>query len=256
MHKPLAFISHISEERELAEMFKAQISHDFLGMVEVFVSSDHRSISVGSRWLDEIDEALRQAQVELVLCSTDSVRRPWVNFEAGAAWVKKIPVIPVCHTGMRPVDLPIPLNMLQGIEAHDPAGLGRIYQVLSGQLGSSTPSPDFSPFVARIRDFEHRYGLVREVRIAVHALIALIPDLKQIFAPGATTKEARGDVLEHILNQMVPHLKTLQDRGMLSFGIAGNKIVFAKGGAGGNVVEINIRILPPYDGIAGDVVRS
>jgi TIR domain len=86
------------------------------------VSSDQTSIAVGSKWLNKIDEALRSAQVELILCRQDSVRRPWVNFEAGAGWVKGIPVVPVCHTGMRPVDLPIPLNMLQDIGATDEKG--------------------------------------------------------------------------------------------------------------------------------------
>ena len=125
MDKPKVFISHITEERQLAELIKTQVQKDFLGLLDVFVSSDSISIAVGSKWLNEIrTEALQAAQVELILCSHDSVRRPWVNFEAGAGWVKGIPVVPVCHTGLRPVDLPIPLNMLQSIEASDKAGWG------------------------------------------------------------------------------------------------------------------------------------
>ena len=117
MDKPYVFISHISQEAQLAELFKSQIAQDFLGMIEVFVSSDGESISVGSKWLNDMDAALKNAKVELIICSEDSVKRPWINFEAGAGWVKGIPIVPVCHTGLRPVDLPIPLNMLQGSAA-------------------------------------------------------------------------------------------------------------------------------------------
>lgn len=59
MSKPKVFISHITEERQLAEIIKTQISKDFLGMLDVFVSSDQVSIAVGSKWLSEIDEALK-----------------------------------------------------------------------------------------------------------------------------------------------------------------------------------------------------
>jgi hypothetical protein len=50
MTKPLIFLSHINEEAELAGLFKAEIEKVFLGMIEVFVSSEEASISVGSNW--------------------------------------------------------------------------------------------------------------------------------------------------------------------------------------------------------------
>ena len=131
MDKPKVFISHIGEEAQLAQILKTHFLNDFLGMIDVFVSSDSTSITVGNKWLNDIDDALKTAQIELILCSYESVKRPWINFEAGAGWVKGIPVVPVCHTSMRPVDLPIPLNMLQAIEAKDKNVTG----IVSGRRG-------------------------------------------------------------------------------------------------------------------------
>jgi len=43
------------------------------------------------------------------------VEKPWVNFEAGAGWVRDIPVIPLCHSGIQPSNLPMPLIMISQI---------------------------------------------------------------------------------------------------------------------------------------------
>lgn len=147
--KPKVFVSHVTEESDLAGILKERVSEDFLGLIDVFVSSDNTSISLGSRWLNDVDEALKQAKMQLVVCSYESVKKPWVNFEAGAGWVRNIPVVPVCHTNMRPVDLPIPLNMLQGIIANEPNDLQKMYRLLAEQLGSNTPGPNFEKWLSK-----------------------------------------------------------------------------------------------------------
>ena len=80
-----AFISHITEEAGVAAKLKAALARDFLQMLDVFVSSDGESISAGDDWLKSIDNALQQSALMLILCSPSSIRRPWINFEAGAA---------------------------------------------------------------------------------------------------------------------------------------------------------------------------
>ena len=162
MDKPTVFISHISQEAKLAELFKNQIVQDFLGMIDVFVSSDGTSIKVGNKWLDDVDAALKNAKVELIICSQESVRRPWINFEAGACWVKGIPVVPVCHSGLRPADLPVPLNMLHGIEATDAAKLQHMYAVLASKLNSTPPKQSFKTFVKEVQVFESAYAETQE----------------------------------------------------------------------------------------------
>src|SRR5262245_61576268 len=106
MAKKRIFISHISDETELAQWLKACLDRDFLGALDIFVSSDRPTIEAGRRWLDEVDKALREADLQIVLCSRESVARPWVNFEAGAVWLRGIPVVPVCHSGLEPESLP------------------------------------------------------------------------------------------------------------------------------------------------------
>lgn len=155
--KPLLFISHITEEKDLAIEFKTLVEDSFLGMLEVFVSSDENSISMGQKWLENITFSLKNCAVEVILCSPQSVQRPWINFEAGAGWVRDIPVIPLCHSGMKPSDLPTPLNSLQGTIATDKDGLKQIFSVLAKSLDSKSPPIDFSGFIGQVEVFEGGY---------------------------------------------------------------------------------------------------
>ena len=136
------FISHTSTERRLAKAFKERLAADF-STVDVFVSSDGTTVQAGRQWLKELSSALKRAKIEIILCSHASVERPWVNFEAGAGWVRGIPVIPVCHSGMTPRQLPVPLNMLEAVEAYRPEGLQKLYHAIAAALGMRTPEVDF-----------------------------------------------------------------------------------------------------------------
>ncbi len=51
MQKKLVFISHITEEKEIAQALKSLVESTFLHMIEVFVSSDPTSIKLGRQWL-------------------------------------------------------------------------------------------------------------------------------------------------------------------------------------------------------------
>ena len=53
-NKPVLFISHITEETQLAEILKEHMGKAFLGMVSIFVSSDGESIPLGGQWFDKI----------------------------------------------------------------------------------------------------------------------------------------------------------------------------------------------------------
>src|ERR1044072_1906616 len=105
------FLSHISEEAPLAKVLKEWIESTFAGQCEVFVSSDKSSNPPGSRWLDLIDSALTDSKAFIVLCSPSSLRRPWINFETGCGWIKRVPVIPLCHSGQKSGQLPMPISL-------------------------------------------------------------------------------------------------------------------------------------------------
>jgi hypothetical protein len=165
MKKVSVFISHISEEAELAAILKKHLTKDFLGLFNVFVSSDTVSISAGSKWLESIENALRNAEAELVLCSKASIKRPWINFEAGAGWMRSIPIIPVCHSGLRLKDLSSPLNFLQGIEAKRESGIDQIYKLLAETLGVDMPAVNARAIVDEIKAFEEKYIPILEKSI-------------------------------------------------------------------------------------------
>lgn len=165
MDKPVVFISHITEEKEMAMELKKLIEESFLGMLDVFVSSDENSISSGSKWLDNITSALSSCAIELILCSPNSVKRPWINFEAGAGWVRDIPVIPLCHSGMKPSKLPVPINSLQAAEITEAASLRLIFPVLASAIGCKCPKVDFTEFTDKMKEFEEKYSFWDEAEV-------------------------------------------------------------------------------------------
>lgn len=129
--KATVFISHITEEKEIAQALKQVIESAFLGLIDVFVSSDADSIRLGGKWLLSLTTALKCCKIEILLASPTSVKRPWVNSEAGAGWVRDIPVIPLCHSGMTLETLPTPLSELQGAIATDPDQLRKLVPILA-----------------------------------------------------------------------------------------------------------------------------
>jgi hypothetical protein len=154
MTKPRLFLSHTATETELAQLLKQHISRDFLGLLDIFVSSDGTTIRAGSDWFHEVSTALSQAKIEIVLCSHDSVRRPWVNFEAGAGWIRGIRVIPVCHLGLKPSDLPMPLSALESIDATKAGGLRKLYEAIAHELEMQAPAADFEMIATTIVELE------------------------------------------------------------------------------------------------------
>jgi hypothetical protein len=142
------FISHITEDAAVAARLKLRMTEDFLGQLTVFLSSDTESIAAGEEWLSSVSGALRNSSIFVVLCSPTAIARPWVNFEAGAAWMREIPVIPACFRGLRPRDLPMPLSARQGLELDDAQGLRRLYVRIALALGFQSPARDYDELAA------------------------------------------------------------------------------------------------------------
>ncbi len=130
----------------MALFLKERIERHFLRLVTVFVSSDQTSIEAGEAWLDALKRGLKSADLQIVLCSKASVSRPWVNFEAGAAWLHGIPVVPLCHSGLEPVSLPMPLAALQGGKVSDPEALKRLYIGIAKLIPCDDPDIDMKSF--------------------------------------------------------------------------------------------------------------
>lgn len=129
------FISHISEETSIAEALKDWIESTFLGQCEVIASSDREDLPAGNNWIGEIDQALDSAVAFLVLCSPASLKRPWVNFQTGWGWIKDLPIIPICHSGLKKDDLPSRISSFQAIEIDSDGFVSKLLGRLAGHLG-------------------------------------------------------------------------------------------------------------------------
>jgi hypothetical protein len=113
MNKYKIFLSHITEEKEIAESLKKGIENLYLNSVEVFVSS--LDIKSGEEWFNKIANTLKEADLLLILASPNSITRPWINFETGAVWALKKKVIPLCYNGINPSNLQEPLRNFQAL---------------------------------------------------------------------------------------------------------------------------------------------
>lgn len=213
MNKPIVFISHITEEKELAYKVKELIEESFLEMMEVFVSSDGESITAGDRWLDNITNSLTSCVIELILCSSESIKRPWINFEAGAGWVRKIPVIPLCHSGMKKENLPIPLNMLQAINLNSISDLNSLAPVLAAAINSRIPTIDFNNFVEYVKEFEKEYTIGNSFL----EMFKILDGPTKELLDSLDKKEVIGINLGFVDNDVIKKLKSLESEKLKGF---------------------------------------
>lgn len=126
------FISHARSDATVALALKQCIEDDFNSLA-VFMSSDGESIAAGE-WFKQVKAALRDAKVVVLVCGPETVRRPWLAFEAGAAWLAKGKSLALMvHGGLKPSELPSPYNHLQAVAVGRP-GLEWMYRQLVDQF--------------------------------------------------------------------------------------------------------------------------
>lgn len=164
-NKPIIFISHITEEKLIASKLKELIDDAFLESFDIFVSSDENILQSGRRWIDEITENLAKADLVIIIASPISITRPWINFEAGAAWIRDIPAIPACHAGMTISKLPAPINLLQAVDLTEEESVRKILPTIANVLQGRQPSVDFREFVSFVREFGQNYTVNTNLKI-------------------------------------------------------------------------------------------
>jgi len=194
------FVSHISEEAEYAALLKEMIQGDFLELAKCFTSSDIGSIGAGENWLTAVERAMTEAKAVIVLCSKASVHRPWVQFEVGAAWMKGVPVIPVCHSGMKMGDLQMPLSLRQGVELPTERGIAQLYEGVARILKMARPPrpSDLDQRLRRMKDIEDRLkvGEVQQFELFLDIVLAAPGRLEGETIPDDAVVESTGDSLE------------------------------------------------------------
>ena len=141
--KARIFISFIHEDAAIANGMKSLIEAELqLKGETIFQSSDQRQVYAGDVWLQKITAALKVAEVILLMLSARSVRRPWVNFEAGAGWISdgKV-VIPCCYGKQRKDSLPHPYSALQAVQLDDTSDMEYLLESIHHHLRLETLPP-------------------------------------------------------------------------------------------------------------------
>lgn len=232
------FLSHITEEKRLAEILKSELEKAF--HIDVFVSSDPGSVSPGEKWEAAITQALMDCEAMILLSSPFSISRPWVNFEAGAGWVRGIPVIPLCHTGMKPKDLPLPLGLRQGLEAHTPDDIVKLFDKIALGLGSKYPAPDWNAMAVAVREFEDEYGVLRPLLTHINAILKAVPSMAPLFDTAVGVGSASGQLPTYLVDELRPHLEWMREQRLLNVDNSGGMALVSGGSYSGVVTTLTI----------------
>jgi hypothetical protein len=138
------FISFIHEEEAWASHAHIFITR-VLGTIPFF-SSDKGTIFAGDDWMQRIMEELKDCKVLVSMLSPQSISRQWINFEAGAAWMRA-KVIPVCFGGLKVDNLPKPYSSLQAVDLETYDGSYYLVSSIANHLGLLQPKrPIFPPY--------------------------------------------------------------------------------------------------------------
>ncbi len=122
-------------------------------------------------------------KAHLVICSPDSISRARINFEVGATSVCGVTVLPICHSGLLPAQLPVPLSEYESIEASDEDGLRSLYEVVAKKLGSDVPRVDFGSLSSSIVQIDRDFQNQRSTLSSPHLLrdtTEIVPDPKAL----------------------------------------------------------------------------
>ena len=173
------FISFIHEEQRYAECVQRFIKAVLGDSVGAFLSSDTWQVYAGERWLDRIIEELKAAKVVVLMVSPESVKRPWVNFEAGAATIRNVVIIPVCFGGMTKGALPKPYSNYQAVDLMNNDDQYYLVTSIAHHLGTLPRPPPAPEYITRIvpqEKGEQRWKPYDDLRACLNAAVSALPE--------------------------------------------------------------------------------
>lgn len=129
------FLSHASEDRELAAVLQAAINDAFPGAFQVFNAFEPDSIAISEDWRIKLKEAVQEATLLLVLLTPSAITKPWIYWETGGAFHRNIPIIPVIGPGCNDSGLPEQIRHLQAVSIQELKGLQQLFDQLAKQAG-------------------------------------------------------------------------------------------------------------------------
>jgi len=151
------FISFIHEEQQVAEALQRVIQESYTRQ-KIFISSDRWQLLAGEDWLQRIRQELASAKVVVLLLSEQSISRPWVNFEAGAAWLTEKKLIPACIGRLQAHHLPKPYSNLQAVTLPNDAYY--LLNSLGAYLQLVSPTPGYEEHSSAFRNLQEAIARV------------------------------------------------------------------------------------------------
>ncbi|MCQ1056921.1 hypothetical protein LRP52_02400 [Photobacterium sp. ZSDE20] len=180
-NKPIIFVSHAAVDSGIAGVFKSDVEQNFLGLCSLFVSSDLDSIQGGFEWIQRIKENLSNAVISIGLYSPVALTRPWIYTEFGAGWIRDIPTITLCHSGLQKNQLPVPLSHFQALDLTDELHLKHLYEQITEAINCQLPNIDFSAEVNKYREITETQRVQRMIHGWFTQLKNWNPDLDSLF---------------------------------------------------------------------------
>ncbi len=179
--KPIIFVSHAAADAEIASKFKDDVEKSFLGLCELFVSSNLDSLQGGKEWMQEIKENLGKAKIFIGLLSPVALSRPWIYTEFGAGWIRSIPTISVCHSGLDKGQLPVPLSHFQALNLTDEHHLEHLYSQISNAIGCKEPERDLLADADSYLKITEMYRKQRSIKQWLNHLREWNPEFQKVF---------------------------------------------------------------------------
>ena len=148
------FLSHSHLDRQIADALQRLLGDLFGQRVTVDYSSADApgaGIGPGAPWLTWITDHIGAADRICVLLTPNSMHRPWILWESGAAAGvalaahKTSSVVPVIF-GLKDSDVPTPFQSSQAVrgDSADAGGIHRLLQELNAELGSPLTDKAFA----------------------------------------------------------------------------------------------------------------
>lgn len=127
------FLSYSSGSQPWVRQFTAALSE--LGVTTWF---DAHEIVAGERWQEQIERALRQSRVLIMVLTPDSIQRPWTFFEFGVAWADRKRIVPVLADDLEPSEVPAVFRRFQFVREKSPEAAAK--RVAEAVLRETQPS--------------------------------------------------------------------------------------------------------------------
>jgi hypothetical protein len=113
------FISHDSEEKDVAKHLSAFIERNFSD-INVFCSSRPKDLGAGKNWYNLIISAAMGSDLCFVMLTPDNVANPWLHFESGLLrGLKEDSIVPILFGGLTYSEIPATIKFHQAMDLND-----------------------------------------------------------------------------------------------------------------------------------------